>query len=272
MMRAPVHAQVLSLLLRALALFASVAIALAAPARADDAELKREAIARLAASHDPAIVIGVGRVYLKQAGLLKARALLRERGSAAGLGREWGPNAPAWQAAEHELTEIIDAVIAQRVEDPAWFHAAWGAAAAQILSAEEADEIASHFATEGGRLQRAVLELLLVGETLVAYYTFTERIRYDVPGSEREMAQLQKAWWVEDHRRVYDFTPYPDAMHFAGQDPGVKYAKMLAIQGIDTINRHYAAVAAEIALRLQAASGTVDRQVQRFRERTQHSE
>jgi hypothetical protein len=135
-----------------------------------------------------------------------------------------------------------------------------------VLSAEEADEIASHFATEGGRQQRAVLELLLVGETLVAYYTFTDRIRYDVPGSEREMALLQKAWWVEDHRRVYDFTPYPNAIHFASQDPGVKYSKMLAVQGIDAINRHYVAVAEELALRLQAASGNIDRHVQRFRE------
>jgi hypothetical protein len=116
-----------------------------------------------------------------------------------------------------------------------------------------------------------VLELLLVGETLVAYYTFTERIRYDVPGSEREMTMLQKSWWVEDHRRVYDFTPYPNAMRFASQDPGVKYAKMLAIQGIDAINRHYEAVAAELALRLRDATGMVDRHVQRFRERTQHS-
>ena len=271
-MNAVVRVRTFHPILRALVLCAGVAAVASMPARADDTQLKREAIARLAASHDPAIVIGVGRVYLKQAGLLKARALLRERGTAAGLGREWGPEAQEWRAAQAELIGMVDTTIARRVEDPAWFRAAWGAAAAQILSAEEADEIASHFATEGGRQQRAVLELLLVGETLIAYYTFTERIRYDVPGSEREMTMLQKTWWVEDHRRVYDFTPYPNALRFASQDPGVKYAKMLAIQGIDAVNRHYDAVAADIALQLRDATAMVDRHVQRFRERSQHSD
>ena len=31
-----------------------------------------------------------------------------------------------------------------------------------------------------------------MGETLVANYTFTDRIRYDVKGSEREMELLQQ--------------------------------------------------------------------------------
>jgi hypothetical protein len=168
------------------------------------------------------------------------------------LGADWLRTAPAWQQAETELTAIIDEVIAQRIEDPAWFRAAWGAAAAERLSAEEADEIASHFASEGGAQQRAVLELLLVGETLLARYTFTERIRYDVPGAESEMRQLQNTWWVNDHRRVYDFTSYPNAIRFAAQDPGVKYSKMLAIQGIDAINRHFDGVADVVRERMRA--------------------
>jgi len=223
----------------------------AAPA-ADSAPLKDQAIARLVASHDPAIFIAVGRVYVKQAGLLEARALLAGSGREAGLDSDWRRTAPAWQQAEAELTAIIDEIIAQRIEDPAWFRAAWGAAAAERLSAEEADEIASHFASEGGAQQRAVLELLLVGETLLARYTFTERIRYDVPGAESEMRQLQDTWWVNDHRRVYDFTPYPNAIRFASQDPGVKYSKMLAIQGIDAINRHFDGVADAVRERMRA--------------------
>jgi hypothetical protein len=235
---------------------------------ADSAQLKREAIERLAASHDPAIPIGVGRVYVKQAGLLQARSLIAQRGHSAGLGRDWVPGVPEWQAAESHLTVLIDRTIAEQVDDPAWFRAAWGAAAAQVLSAEEADEIAAHFATEGGRQQRAVLELLLVGETLVANYTFTDRIRYDVPGSEREMAQLQTAWWVNDHRRVYDFTPYPNAMRFASQDPGVKYSKMLAIQGIDALNRHFETVVADLRAQLLAQTPRVDEQVAAFMHRS----
>jgi hypothetical protein len=235
------------------------------PARAeDDATLKRDAVERVARSHDPAIPIGVGRVYVKQAGLLRARALIADRGRAAGLGGEWSATAPEWQDAERQLVEIVDRTIAERIDDPAWFYAAWGECAAQVLNAEEADEIAAHFATEGGAQQRAVIELLLVGETLVANYTFTNRIRYDVPGSEREMAQLQKAWWVNDHRRVYDFTRYPNAIHFASQDPGVKYSKMLAIQGIDALNRHFDAVVTQLDARLRAQQGMIDAQVARF--------
>ncbi len=251
-------------------LLAAVLLALVGSATAADAELKREAIERLAASHDPAIPVGVGRVYVKQAGLRHARKLLAERGRAAAAGPGWNAQAPEWQVAEAELTAIIDRTIADQVENPAWFRKAWGEAAAGILSAEEADEIASHFATEGGAMQRQVIELLLVGETLVANYTFTERIRYDVPGAEREMAQLQKTWWVEDHRRVYDFTPYPNAMRFASQDPGVKYSKMLAIQGIDAINRHFDAVVAGLDRRIEAQRAAIDAQVAQFiaRQRT----
>lgn len=236
------------------ALLPLLLLALAVPApqsRAAD-DLKAQALARLAASHDPAIPIAVGRVYVKQRSLIAVRRLLAETGAALGAGPQWRPGDAHWQAAEQSLLPAIDAAIASGIEDPAWFRAAWGDAAGRVLNAEEADEIATHFASEGGRQQRAVLELLLVGETLVANYTFTGRIRYDVPGAENEMRALQKTWWVEDHRRVYDFTPYPNAMRFASQDPGVKYSKMLAIQGIDALNTHFDRVALEIERSLAA--------------------
>ncbi len=246
----------------------TAALSLSIGAASDDLDaLKSRAIERLAASHDPAIVIGVGRVYVKQTALLKARALIAEQGRAAGLGREWNAQQPEWQAAERQLMAPVDQAIGSEIEDAAWFRAAWGAQAAAVLNAEEADEIASHFATEGGALQRQVIELLLVGETLVANYTFTDRIRPDVKGAEREMEQLQKAWWVSDHRRIYDFTPYPNAIHFASQDPGVKYCKMLAIQGIDAINRHFDAVAAGVTRRLEASRSQIDPYVAQFHER-----
>jgi hypothetical protein len=158
-------------------------------------ELKQEAIARLAASHDPAIPVAIGRVYVKQAGLLAAERLLAERGSAEKLGPQWGPQAPEWQAAETELAAVIDAVIARGIEDPAWLRKAWAATSARILDAEEADFIAQHFATQGGAQQRQVIEMLIVGETLMAYYTFTDRLHYNVRGSEREVVALQTVWW-----------------------------------------------------------------------------
>ena len=236
------------------ALLPLVLIFLAVAPRASHAadDLKAQALARLAASHDPAIPIAVGRVYVKQRSLLALRRMLADAGATLGAGVQWRPGDAHWQAAEQALVPAIDAAIASGIEDPAWFRAAWGDAAGRVLNAEEADEIATHFASDGGRQQRAVLELLLVGETLIANYTFTGRIRYDVPGAENEMRALQKTWWVEDHRRIYDFTPYPNAMRFASQDPGVKYSKMLAIQGIDALNAHFDRVALDIERGLAA--------------------
>jgi hypothetical protein len=232
---------------------------------ADDPDLKRDAIERLAASHDPAIVVGVGRVYIKQLGLNRAREIIAQQGRAAGLGAQWNDGVPEWQDAERRLTAVVDDLIARQVEDPAWLRAAWGREADRVLNAEEADEIATHFATEGGQMQRGVIELLLVGETLVANYTMTDRIRYGVKGAEREMELLQKAWWVNDHRRVYDFTAYPNAVRFASQDPGVKYAKMLAMQGIDAVNRHLDAVAVQVLAALDASRGEVDERIRAYR-------
>jgi hypothetical protein len=253
-------------ILRLVAAIALTAVAAPSALCATDA-LKDEAVARLAASHDPAIPIAIGRVYVKQAGLQSARALLAERGKAAGLGAGWTPQAPEWQAAEVPLTAIIDGIIARQVDDPAWFREAWGREAARVLNAEEADEIATHFSSDGGKQQRAVIELLLVGETLIANYTFTDRIRYGVKGSEREMQQLQSVWWVTDHAKIYDFTPYPNAIRFATQDPGVKYSKMLAIQGIDALSRHYEAVVREIAGALREARGEIDPYIAQYRSR-----
>ncbi|MBI3527913.1 MAG: hypothetical protein HY067_08080 [Betaproteobacteria bacterium] len=118
------------------------------PALADDA--KGQAVARLAASHDPEIPIAIGCVVIKQAGLKAIRAMLADRGLARGLGPDWNPAAPEWQAAEGQLAELVDDLIAVRLEDPAWFREGLGGAAADVLNAEEADEIATHFATEGG--------------------------------------------------------------------------------------------------------------------------
>jgi hypothetical protein len=123
--------------LAAITALGAVALAVHAPATLCAADpLKDEAVARLAASHDPAIPIAIGRVYVKQAALESARALLAERGKAAGLNAGWGPGAPEWQAAEVPLTGIIDGIIARQVDDPAWFREAWGREAARVLNAD----------------------------------------------------------------------------------------------------------------------------------------
>lgn len=213
------------------------------PVLADDS--KDQAIARLAGSHDPEIPIAIGRVVIKQAGLKAIRTTLAARGRTFGLGLDWNPAAPEWQAAEARLTKLVDDLIATRLDDPAWFREGLGRAAATVLNAEEADEIATHFATAGGSEQRVVVELLLIGETVLANYTFTDRIDYRIKGSEPEVAHLQEVWWAREPFRVRDFSHDPDAVRFAGRNPGIKYTRMLAIQGIEVITLHIDRTAAQ---------------------------
>jgi hypothetical protein len=208
-----------------------------------DAALKRDAIERLAHSHDPALSVGIGRVYIKQAALLAAREVLADRGRAAGLTRtQWNPQVAQWQAAERELMQGIDDLVRDRVASGVWVQQAWGEAAAQTLNGEEADEIAVHFQSEGGQLQRKVIEWF-VGELTLQTYTFTDRLKYGVPGSEEEMRDLQIATYDRMVPGIYDLTSYPDAVKFASVDPGVKYFKMMVMQGVHAVHTYLEACA-----------------------------
>jgi len=236
------------------------------PAAAD--ALKEEAIARLAASHEPYIPLAVGRLAVKQAGLGAARTLLARRGRDAGLGRGWNAAAPQWQDAEAHFSRIVDGVIERGIEDPDWLRAIWTDQAARVLNAEEADEIATHFATPIGREQRIVIEVKVVGELLLANYTFTDRISDRVRGSEREFARMQAIWAEREPFRVRNFGGDVGAARFGSRNPGVKYVRMLAIQGVAAILKHIDAVCAEAVLAVSQAAAQADPFIETYRRRT----
>lgn len=150
------------------------------------------------------------------------------------------------------MADVIDDVIVTRLEQGAWMQEGWARVAAAVLNGEEADEIATHFATEGGREQRIVVELLIVGETVLANYTFTDRLDYRVQGTGAEIGRLQEIWWAREPFRVREFDKYPGAIRFAGENPGVKYTKALAIQGIEVITVRIDAAAAEAVAQAEA--------------------
>ena len=236
------------------------------PAAAD--ALKDDAITRLAASHEPDVPLAVGRLAVKQAGLVAARTLLTRRGRDARLGRGWNAAAPEWQDAEAQFSRIIDAVIARGIEDPEWLRAIWADQAAGVLNAEEADEIATHFATPNGREQRIVVEVKVVGELLQANYTFTSRISDQVPGSERELARMQTVWAEREPFRVRNFEGDAGAARFGSRNPGLKYVRMLAIQGVDAMLGHINAVCAEAVRAVSDAAGQADPFMETYRRRT----
>jgi hypothetical protein len=236
------------------------------PAAAD--ALKDDAIARLAASHEPDVPLAVARLAVKQAGLGATRALLARRGREAGLGRGWSAVAPEWQDAEAHFSRIVDGVIARGIEDAGWLLAIWTDQAARVLNAEEADEIATHFATAVGREQRVVIEIKVVGELLLANYTFTDRISDRVRGSESEFARMQTVWAEREPFRVRNFDGDVGAARFGSRNPGVKYVRMLAIQGVEAMLGHIDAVCAEAVLAVSEAAAQADPFIETYRRRT----
>ena len=231
--------------------------------------LKADAINRLVDEHDTSLSINIGRVYVKQTALIAARDLLRRKGQAAGLtDAQWNLATPEWQDAESELTAGLDELIRTRVANPAWLRTAWSQLSSQLLGAEEADEIAVHFRSEGGAQQRRVIEWF-VGELTLETYTFTDRLKYGVPGSEAEMRDLQETTYeIKSHfDPIYDLTKYPNTMRFASRDPGVKYMKMMVTSGVNVIHTHLERVADQARAAINAREGLADSYITRVQKR-----
>lgn len=236
---------------------------LAAPvvfgAEATEAELKQDAVRRLANAQDPSLSVNIGRVYVKQAALAAARLLLFERGRSAGLHSDkWNLEHPEWKSAENQLTRGTEDLIRREVDNPQWVRQAWSEIASTLLNGEEADEIAVHFESEGGQLQRRVIEWY-VGELTLQTYTFTDRLKYGVPGSEAEMEDLRKTTYeIRSHfDPIYDLTKYPNAMRFASREPGVKYFKMMVMQGVHAVHVHLEKAANQARQMVQSRAALV---------------
>jgi len=234
----------------------------------DPEALKQDAVSRLIDSHDVSLPVNIGRVYVKQAALTAARDLLYEKGKAAGLdSKVWNLNHPEWQAAEHKLTDGLDGLIQRRVAGGVWVQEGWSEQVSILMNGEEADEVAVHFQTEGGQLQRRVIEWF-VGELIMQTYTFTDRLKYGVPGSEQEMEDLRKVTYeARSHfPPIYDLTQYPDAVKFASRGAGVEYFKMMVMQGVHSVHLHLESVANEARGMVRSRAALADPHVEKARQ------
>ena len=125
--------------------------------------------------------------------------------------------------------------------------------------------IATHFQTEGGQLQRKLLDWYL-GEMVLFTYTFSDRIDYEMKGSEQEMLQLQRA--AQERIPVEDIefaSKYPDAFNFVSRDPGLKYLKLMAIPLTGALIRHIDAVSNEIETDLKGRRAQVQPFIDAFK-------
>src|SRR5262249_33301803 len=197
--------------------------------QAEQERNKKDAVERVVDSHDFTLVLGVGRFYLKQCAIKSARRLLVQWGHEAALPPGWNLDAPQWQQAEAILLRRAAALQAERFDHRAWISETWSQYVSAKFSGEQADVIATHFQTEGGRLQRQLLDWYM-GETMLFNYGFTDRLDSTLRGSEAELLELQRATHarlpVED---IYFSSKYPDAFNFVAKGTGFEYAKMLSI-------------------------------------------
>lgn len=250
------------------------------PAAAQDAEQEdyaREAVGRVVESHDTTLLVGGAKLMIKQSAVRSARRLLHDWGREAGLGGQWWDDAPEYRAAKAELLAIADAVIAQRVEPGLWVRQAWSEYTAREFSGEEADVIANHFQTEGGRQQRMLMDWYL-GEFVLFNYTFTDRFDYELREAEQELLALQKQAHSRIPREDVEFSSrYPDAFRFiacspdGGYCPGVKYWKMLAIPLLGELLRYMDRASADIEAQMRSRRPDVERRIEEFQARSRAS-
>lgn len=230
----------------------------------DTERYRREAIDRVIDSHDFTLIAGAGRLYLKQSAVRAAHRLLGRWGREAGLGLDWQPRTPQWQQAERVLLDRAEEVLARRFDSQMWIREAWSTYVGGAFSGEEADHIADHFETMGGREQRRLMDWYL-GEFVLFNYTFTERIQYDLPGAQDELRALQRAAQERLPREDVQFTSrFEDTLAFIGRDPGLKYWKLLALPLLGEVMRRIESLGREIEEDMQRSRGAVRPLLEQF--------
>lgn len=256
----------------ALVLLATAACAWAQTQEEQDRN-KREAVERVVESHDKALLLGGGKLMIKQAAVRSARKLLREWGPAAGLAGEWWDDAPEYRAAKAILLGLADDAIQQRYASGVWLNEAWYEYTAKELNGEEADTIGEVFKTEGGRKVRMLMDWYL-GEMILFNYTFTDRFDYELADAERELKALQQEAQKRLPREDVEFTGrYPEAFQFLACPPdsrycpGPKYWKMLIYPLLGEIIRYCDRLSADIEAKMREKRPEVEQQIQAFKAR-----
>lgn len=243
--------------------------------KGDDVRNKADAVSRVAKAHDETLIIGAARLITKQLSLRLARNLLTDWGKAEGLGPDWKEDVAEWAAAEALLVrETADRPMALLAQDT-WVKGIRETYVSASFAGEEADTIATHFASEGGKAQVAMMDWFM-GEMTLFNYTYTGRFKYDLKGAEAELKALQKAaqaripekdnelQFSTKHREAFQFVACSPESRYC---PGVKYSKLIAIPLQGAIIRHIDEVGAQIQAAMVARRDDVQPYLDAFRSR-----
>lgn len=215
----------------------------AAATHAQEADLRAEAegnqraaVDRVAAVHDLTMITATARLILKQAALRTARDHLWNLGRERALGPDWKLGDPDWNAAEAAMVRDTPPIIAEAFSNDLRLRNVWSEAAVTGLDGEEADVIASHFESDAGKEQLALMDWFL-SETVLFRYTYTNQFNYDMPGTEAEQKELQRIAVPKIPKKdnELEFSKRnPEAFQFVACSPesrycpGVKYVRLVA--------------------------------------------
>lgn len=147
---------------------------------------------------------------------------------------------------------------------------------ANAFAGEDADTIATHFATEGGKAQLAMMDWFM-GEMTLFNYTYTGRFKYDLKGAEAELKELQRAAQPripgKDNELEFS-TKHREAFQFVACSPesrycvGPRYSRLLAIPLQGAIIRHIDSVGAGIKAAMEARRAAVQPFLDAFKARS----
>jgi hypothetical protein len=179
-------------------------------------------VADLVKHHELKTAVAVGQVYLKQEALFAARELLARLGKEQNLGPDWNPSNPHWQRAEQELVAPLMQDYGRRFADLGWLTPQWIALNSKEFAPGDVDALLAHFATEVGKKQIQIVDHT-VSVYVMGAYSFTGKLKENVPGVEQEMQRMQALYADEDRDMRFNVRENPDGQQFAVSPLGRKY-------------------------------------------------
>lgn len=194
------------------ALVFSISVSAADPAKIGD----------LVKHHELKTAIAVGQLYLKQEALFAARDLLARMGKEQNLGPDWNPANANWQRAEQELVAPLMQDYGRRFADLRWLTPQWVALNSAEFAPEDVDALLAHFSTEVGKKQIQIVDHM-VSVYVMGAYSFTGKLKENVPGVEQELRNMQTLYHDEDRDMRFNVRDNPDGQAFAVSQLGRKY-------------------------------------------------
>lgn len=240
---------------------------------AEKIKLKESAVKAVVSSHDQTLIVRGGELMVRQQVVKAAKKYVVTWGRERGFGKEWWEDKIEFQQAADHLISIGDDVLLNKFSSGDWLTDIWTEYMVNNFTGEQASSIAEHFKTEGGAIQRRLMEWYL-GETTLFYYTFTDRWDYRLEETRKELEALQKearkrmpdemVTWKAGEKEAYTFIACSPDNDFC---VGPKYWKMLAIPMMGAVFRYMEDITREIKLEMESERASVEKFFVAFEEK-----